>query len=98
MPPARHETKHADASLRRFLDKAEQFYKSDAAYIPHLARVVFQRSRVQHLTRDMGEMKTYFDAFALRAAIRGAIKAEDKPYEDKLTEADFDELVGIWER
>ena len=71
-----------------------QLYASNPAYNPHLARLMFQRSRIQTLTGDSSAKSTLHRAFA----IRGRIGANDDRFAEELSEADFDALVGIWER
>ena len=75
-------------------DKAIEFYASSAAYSPHLARVVFQLSRMQTQTGDPSAKSTLHNAFA----IRGRVLPNGTRFAEELVEADFDELVGIWER
>lgn len=76
------------------IDEAMQLYASNPAYNPHLARLMFQRSRIQTLTGDSSAKSTLHRAFA----IRGRIGANDDRFAEELSEADFDALVGIWER
>ena len=84
----------ANALSSHNLDEAKQFYSSDAAYDPHLARVVFQQSILQAMTGDKSTKSTAHAALAIR---RRVIPEENRFAED-LSEADFDELVTIWER
>ena len=76
------------------IDKAIEFYTSNAAYSPHLARLLFQLSRLQTQTGDPSAKSTLHNAFA----IRGRITSNGNRFAEELVEADFDELVGIWER
>ena len=69
-------------------------YASNTAYSTHLARLVFQRSKIQTLTGDPGAKLTLHSAFA----IRGRIRSSGNRFAEELSEMDFDELVGIWER
>ena len=75
------------------------FYDRDPAYKPHYARLLFQKSRIQTLTGDPSADLTLHTAFAIRVTIRGGVLGpNDKQFPEELSEADFDELVGIWER
>ena len=85
---------HAHTPHSHHIDEATQYYGSKPNCDPHLARLLFQRSRIQTLTADSGAMSSLHDAFAIRAALR----PDDKRSAEELTEADFDDLVGMWER
>ncbi len=76
------------------IDKAIDFYASNAAYSPHLARLLFQVSRLQTQVGDPRTKSTLHNAFA----IRSRITSNGNRFAEELVEADFDELVGIWER
>ena len=84
----------ANAAHSFHIDKAMQIYASDTAYSPHLARLVFQQSRIETLTGDRNAKSTLHSAFA----IRGRTVANEDRFAEDLAEADFDELIGIWER
>ena len=71
-----------------------EFYTSDAAYSPHLARLLFQRSRIQTLNGIAGAKSTLHRAFV----ILSRISSNNNRFAEELTGADFDALVGIWER
>ena len=71
-----------------------EIYARNAAYNPHLARLLFQKSRIQALTGDRNAKSTLHSAFA----VRGKGVANDNRFAEDLSEADFDELIGIWER
>ena len=85
---------HAHTLHSRHNYQAQQYYSGKPECEPHLARLFFQRSRILKLT-DNSDMKVPLNrAFSIRRAIR----PDDKRSADELTEADFDELVGLWER
>lgn len=86
--------KDTDAPHSHHTDEATLFYGSENAYEPHLARLFFQRSKIETLTGSSGANSFLHTAVALR----GRIKPEDKRSAEELSEADFDELVGIWEK
>lgn len=73
-----------------------KIYTSDAAYTPHLARLLFQQSRIQTLTGDPNAKTTLHIAFTTRGRLVSAWN--DLRFAEDLSEADFDELIGIWER
>ena len=77
---------HADESMRLYADKA--------VYSPHLARLLFQRSRIQAQVGDPSAKSTLHSAFAILKRVR----PNEGRFAEELSEADFDELVGIWER
>ena len=85
---------HAHTLHSHHLDEATQYYGSKPGYDPHFARLLFQRSRIQTLTAGPGAQSFLHDAFAIRVAMR----PHDKRSAEEMTEADFDELVGLWER
>ena len=84
----------ADSAHRYHVDEAMQLYGSHAAYHPKLARLVFQRSRIKTLTGSPSAKLTLHSAFSIRRQIRPT----GNRIAEEMTEADFDELVGIWER
>lgn len=77
-----------------YIDGATQLYASSAAYSPHFARLLFQRSKIQALTGDPSAKPTLHSAFAIRRRIR----PYDNRFAEELTETDFDDLIGIWEK
>lgn len=84
----------ANAPYSHHVDQAIQLYAGKAAHNPQLARLLFQRSRIQTLTGDPSAKSTLHGAFALLKTIR----PNEGRFAEELSEADFDELVGIWER
>lgn len=86
--------KRTNAPARYHLDGGMQLYASSAIYTPQVGRLVFQRSRIQTLTGDPRAQSTLHGAFV----IRRRIMPYDNQFAEELTEADFDKLVGIWER
>ena len=77
------------------IDEAlEYYYSRKPDCDPHLARLYFQESRIPTLTVGTGATRFLRRAFAIRAALR----PDDKRCAEELTEADYDELVGVWER
>ena len=85
---------HAHTLRSHLLDQATQHYGSKPVSDAHLARLLFQRSRIQTLTARPGAKKNLHDAFMIRLILR----PNDKRSAEELTEADFDELVELWER
>ena len=71
-----------------------QFYKSDTAYESHLARVIFQQSRIQAVFGYESANLTLHKAFK----VRGGVRPNESRFAEELSEADFDDLVGMWER
>ena len=59
-----------------------------------LARVFFQQASLETLTRGSQAADMLDHAFALSAPHR----PDDGRAAEELTEADFDELIGLWER
>lgn len=76
------------------INSATQYYITKPDSDPHLARLYFQQSQIPTLTVGPGATSFLHRAFAIRAAMR----PDDVRSAEELTEKDFDELVGMWER